>query len=74
MHSAEGHTRVPVRQEIWLRFHLSLFSLHFAATLAEKRIKSGNEGRKVPGQLFATAITLDRKFRILLLEQLNVQM
>lgn len=49
MHSTEGHTRVPVRQEIWLRFHLSLFSLHFAATLAEKRIKSGNEGRKVSG-------------------------
>jgi len=27
----------------------SLFSLHFSVTLAEKRIKSGNEGCKAPG-------------------------
>lgn len=46
----EGH-RVPAmgRQEVQLRFFLPLFSLHFTAVLAKKRIKSGNEGCKAPG-------------------------
>lgn len=64
---AFSHTRIPALRDIWLRFHLTFFTLHFAATLAEKRIKSENEGCKVP-QLFTAAITLGRKFRAQLFE------